>query len=142
MKAPKRALRDPAAVPPPGPPWDQPIEQAALAFLDLEMTGLDVDEADGLTAGSLPPTSLRVEAPAAEVFAAGLLDALAIGFDPLLARANPVTASRPTVAIAAATRTRRRQYTLGGRDPTGRNIEDEASRGAAAIANTAPASGK
>jgi len=27
--------------PPPGPPWDLPIAQAPLAFLDLEMTGLD-----------------------------------------------------------------------------------------------------
>lgn len=27
--------------PPPGPPWDQPIAEAALAFVDLEMTGLD-----------------------------------------------------------------------------------------------------
>jgi DNA polymerase-3 subunit epsilon len=26
--------------PPPGPPWDEPIERAALVFLDLEMTGL------------------------------------------------------------------------------------------------------
>lgn len=28
--------------PPPGPPWDLPIDQAPLAFVDLEMTGLDV----------------------------------------------------------------------------------------------------
>jgi DNA polymerase-3 subunit epsilon len=28
--------------PPPGPPWDLPIERAPLAFVDLEMTGLDV----------------------------------------------------------------------------------------------------
>jgi DNA polymerase-3 subunit epsilon len=28
--------------PPPGPPWDLPVAQAPLAFLDLEMTGLDV----------------------------------------------------------------------------------------------------
>jgi DNA polymerase III subunit epsilon len=27
--------------PPPGPPWDLPVERAPLAFLDLEMTGLD-----------------------------------------------------------------------------------------------------
>jgi DNA polymerase-3 subunit epsilon len=27
--------------PPPGPPWDLPIAQAPLAFVDLEMTGLD-----------------------------------------------------------------------------------------------------
>ena len=44
MKAPKRAPRDPARVPPPGPPWDEPIERATFAFLDLEMTGLDVDQ--------------------------------------------------------------------------------------------------
>ncbi len=28
--------------PPPGPPWDLPLARAPLAFLDLEMTGLDV----------------------------------------------------------------------------------------------------
>jgi DNA polymerase-3 subunit epsilon len=28
--------------PPPGPPWDLPIAEAPLAFVDLEMTGLDV----------------------------------------------------------------------------------------------------
>ncbi len=27
--------------PPPGPPWDLPLSQAPLAFVDLEMTGLD-----------------------------------------------------------------------------------------------------
>ena len=27
--------------PPPGPPWDQPLAEAPLAFVDLEMTGLD-----------------------------------------------------------------------------------------------------
>jgi DNA polymerase-3 subunit epsilon len=27
--------------PPPGPPWDLPVAQAPLAFVDLEMTGLD-----------------------------------------------------------------------------------------------------
>jgi DNA polymerase-3 subunit epsilon len=27
--------------PPPGPPWDAPLSAAALAFVDLEMTGLD-----------------------------------------------------------------------------------------------------
>ncbi len=32
-----------ASPPPPGPPWDLPIEQAPLAFVDLEMTGLDVE---------------------------------------------------------------------------------------------------
>lgn len=31
--------RDP---PPPGPPWDLPIDEAPLAFLDLEMTGLAI----------------------------------------------------------------------------------------------------
>jgi len=30
--------------PPPGPPWDSPIEEVAFAFLDLEMTGLRVGE--------------------------------------------------------------------------------------------------
>lgn len=29
------------AEPPPGPPWDLPLAEAPLAFLDLEMTGLD-----------------------------------------------------------------------------------------------------
>jgi DNA polymerase III subunit epsilon len=29
------------APPPPGPPWDQPIDEAPFAFVDLEMTGLD-----------------------------------------------------------------------------------------------------
>jgi DNA polymerase-3 subunit epsilon len=28
--------------PPPGPPWDCPLAEAPLAFVDLEMTGLDV----------------------------------------------------------------------------------------------------
>jgi DNA polymerase-3 subunit epsilon len=28
--------------PPPGPPWDAPLGEAPLAFVDLEMTGLDV----------------------------------------------------------------------------------------------------
>lgn len=32
-----RALKEP----PPGPPWDVPLEEAVLAFLDLEMTGLE-----------------------------------------------------------------------------------------------------
>jgi DNA polymerase-3 subunit epsilon len=32
---------DDAGAPPPGPPWDAPLAQAPLAFLDLEMTGLD-----------------------------------------------------------------------------------------------------
>src|SRR5258708_37181586 len=27
--------------PPPGPPWDLPVSEAPLAFVDLEMTGLD-----------------------------------------------------------------------------------------------------
>lgn len=30
--------------PPPGPPWDLPIDEAPLAFVDLEMTGLDVNQ--------------------------------------------------------------------------------------------------
>lgn len=30
--------------PPPGPPWDLPIEETPLAFVDLEMTGLRVGE--------------------------------------------------------------------------------------------------
>ncbi len=44
MKPPKRAPRAPGETPPPGPPWDEPIERAAFAFLDLEMTGLDVEK--------------------------------------------------------------------------------------------------
>ena len=43
MKAPKRSPREAGQTPPPGPPWDEPLEKAAFAFLDLEMTGLDVD---------------------------------------------------------------------------------------------------
>jgi len=31
----------PASGPPEGPPWDLPIDEAPLAFVDLEMTGLD-----------------------------------------------------------------------------------------------------
>jgi DNA polymerase III subunit epsilon len=31
----------PASGPPPGPPWDLPLKEAPLAFVDLEMTGLD-----------------------------------------------------------------------------------------------------
>jgi DNA polymerase-3 subunit epsilon len=31
-----------ATPPPPGPPWDLPLAEAPLAFVDLEMTGLDV----------------------------------------------------------------------------------------------------
>lgn len=31
----------PPREPPPGPPWDVPLAEAPLAFLDLEMTGLD-----------------------------------------------------------------------------------------------------
>lgn len=30
--------------PPPGPPWDVPVADAPLAFVDLEMTGLDADK--------------------------------------------------------------------------------------------------
>ncbi len=32
------------APPPPGPPWDLPLVEAPLAFLDLEMTGLRIGE--------------------------------------------------------------------------------------------------
>jgi DNA polymerase-3 subunit epsilon len=32
---------DDTGAPPPGPPWDTPLEESALAFLDLEFTGLD-----------------------------------------------------------------------------------------------------
>jgi DNA polymerase-3 subunit epsilon len=32
------------APPPPGPPWDLPVHEAPLAFLDLEMTGLDAEQ--------------------------------------------------------------------------------------------------
>ena len=31
----------PRAAPPPGPPWDLPLDEAPFAFVDLEMTGLD-----------------------------------------------------------------------------------------------------
>jgi DNA polymerase-3 subunit epsilon len=31
----------PRSDPPPGPPWDAPLAEAPLAFVDLEMTGLD-----------------------------------------------------------------------------------------------------
>lgn len=34
------ARRDP---PPAGPPWDLPLDEAPLSFVDLEMTGLDVE---------------------------------------------------------------------------------------------------
>jgi DNA polymerase-3 subunit epsilon len=30
--------------PPPGPPWDLPIDEATFAFVDLEMTGLDAEK--------------------------------------------------------------------------------------------------
>jgi DNA polymerase-3 subunit epsilon len=33
--------RRPRPEPPPGPPWDDPLAEAPLAFVDLEMTGLD-----------------------------------------------------------------------------------------------------
>ncbi len=33
-----------AGSPPPGPPWDLPVSEAPLAFVDLEMTGLDPDK--------------------------------------------------------------------------------------------------
>ncbi len=44
MKPPKRAPRVAGETPPAGPPWDEPVDRAAFAFLDLEMTGLDVDK--------------------------------------------------------------------------------------------------
>jgi DNA polymerase III subunit epsilon len=34
-------MTTPSAAPPPGAPWDLPIGEAPLAFVDLEMTGLD-----------------------------------------------------------------------------------------------------
>src|ERR1019366_2434049 len=34
----------PSAPPPPGPPWDLPVSETPLAFVDLEMTGLDVEK--------------------------------------------------------------------------------------------------
>jgi DNA polymerase-3 subunit epsilon len=34
----------PKDVPPAGPPWDLPLSEAPLAFVDLEMTGLDFDK--------------------------------------------------------------------------------------------------
>lgn len=34
----------PRAAPPEGPPWDLPLGEAPLAFVDLEMTGLDPDK--------------------------------------------------------------------------------------------------
>lgn len=33
--------KSPSVAPPEGPPWDLPLHEAPLAFLDLEMTGLD-----------------------------------------------------------------------------------------------------
>jgi DNA polymerase-3 subunit epsilon len=38
------ADRAPAKGPPPGPPWDLPIDRAPLVFVDLEMTGLGEDD--------------------------------------------------------------------------------------------------
>ncbi len=38
-----RALSAPTPAPPEGPPWDVPLAEAPLAFVDLEMTGLDAD---------------------------------------------------------------------------------------------------
>ena len=35
-------MKQPRPAPPPGPPWDLPLAEAPLAFVDLEMTGLDV----------------------------------------------------------------------------------------------------
>ena len=42
----KKAMKKAAAArlladPPQGPPWDDPLGEVPLAFLDLEMTGLD-----------------------------------------------------------------------------------------------------
>ncbi len=34
-------MSTPTESPPPGPPWDLPVSEAPLAFVDLEMTGLD-----------------------------------------------------------------------------------------------------
>jgi DNA polymerase-3 subunit epsilon len=34
-------VKEPRPPPPPGPPWDLPVDEAPLAFVDLEMTGLD-----------------------------------------------------------------------------------------------------
>jgi DNA polymerase-3 subunit epsilon len=39
----KSAAKSLAKTPPPGAPWDLAISQAPLAFVDLEMTGLDVE---------------------------------------------------------------------------------------------------
>jgi DNA polymerase-3 subunit epsilon len=36
-------VASPPPLPPPGPPWDLPVPQAPLAFVDLEMTGLDAE---------------------------------------------------------------------------------------------------
>jgi DNA polymerase III subunit epsilon len=36
--------RDDAEAPAKGPPWDESVDQAPLAFVDLEMTGLDADK--------------------------------------------------------------------------------------------------
>lgn len=42
-----RATRSPGEGPPPeGPPWDLPLDEAPLAFLDLEMTGLSLERGD------------------------------------------------------------------------------------------------
>ncbi|MBK7396526.1 MAG: 3'-5' exonuclease [Myxococcales bacterium] len=42
-----RATKSPGEGPPPeGPPWDLPLDEAPLAFLDLEMTGLALDRGD------------------------------------------------------------------------------------------------
>ncbi|MFO0755622.1 MAG: 3'-5' exonuclease [Byssovorax sp.] len=40
QKLPRRAAQDRHLPPPPGPPWDLPMSEAPLCFLDLEMTGL------------------------------------------------------------------------------------------------------
>src|SRR4051812_19496342 len=39
-KPPREALPSPTSDPAPGSPWDDPIDEAPLVFLDLEMTGL------------------------------------------------------------------------------------------------------
>src|SRR3954471_6092199 len=39
-KPPREALPSPTSDPAPGSPWDDPIAEAPLVFLDLEMTGL------------------------------------------------------------------------------------------------------
>src|SRR4051812_15444008 len=52
----------PLASPPAGAPWDLPLEEAPLAFVDLEMTGLD-------------PTKDRVVEVCIERVRGGVIDA-------------------------------------------------------------------